>query len=60
MVWLFKIDQQTCWQKVGRWLHVTKPDTASEKVINALLHILLYVSLVLIGYLLGQLNRIGV
>lgn len=50
---------QTFWQKLAVVLHLPHQASPAEKAINTALHLLLYVSLIMIGYLLAQLQNVA-
>lgn len=48
--------KQSKWQKIAALLHLTHPKSPTEKFVNTFLHLLLYISLIAFGYLLGLLQ----
>lgn len=50
------LSKQSKWQKLGQLLHLTHPESPAEKFVNTVLHVLLYISLIAFGYLLGLLQ----
>lgn len=50
------IKPESRWSKAARLLHLTNPQSPAEKIINTLLHLLLYISLIFVGYLLALLQ----
>ena len=50
------IPKESRWHSLARHLHVGQHESRSKKVVNTLLHILLYISLMLFGYFLGLLQ----
>ncbi len=57
---LFKIKQHhTFWQKMAILLHLPHRASPTEKAINAALHLLLYISLIFLGYLFAQLQNVA-
>lgn len=46
-------------QKLAAILHLPHKASPAEKVINTAFHLILYISLILIGYLLAQLQNVA-
>lgn len=50
------LSKHSRWQKIAQLLHLTHPESPTEKFVNTVLHLLLYIALIAFGYLLGLLQ----